>query len=327
MKILFSSYAYAPNIGGIETVSALLAREFVAAGHEIVLVTETPPPSDTAETFSVIRQPNFLALRHWLRWCDVVFQNNISLRHLIPALLACEPVLLVHQTWMRNTRGEIGWNDQIKRLLVRRVRNVAISTAIARDVGAACEIIGNPYDDRLFGLLPGVARDRDIIFVGRLVSDKGADLLLSAVRAIEPAPSVTIVGSGPEEEKLRASARGLDVLFAGAKSGHELTELLNRHHIIAISSRWAEPFGVVALEGIACGCIAVGSAAGGLPEAIGNCGLTFPNGNKHELRDRLQRLLTDPSLGDSLRANAPEHLERFRAGNVARRYLEILAGL
>jgi hypothetical protein len=39
MKILFSSYAYAPGVGGIETVSALLAREFVAAGDHVVLVT------------------------------------------------------------------------------------------------------------------------------------------------------------------------------------------------------------------------------------------------------------------------------------------------
>ena len=75
-------------------------------------------------------------LREQLHWCDVVFQNNITLRHLVPALVARKPVLLVHQTWMRNTAGEIGWNDRIKRALVSRVKNMAISEAIARDIGA-----------------------------------------------------------------------------------------------------------------------------------------------------------------------------------------------
>ncbi|MBV9007917.1 MAG: glycosyltransferase family 4 protein [Verrucomicrobia bacterium] len=327
MKILFSSYAYAPGIGGIETVSALLAREFVAAGNDIVLVTESGGESAAKEVFPVIRRPSVAQLRQCLRWCDVVFQNNISLRHLIPALLARKPVLLVHQTWTRNTRGEIGWNDRIKRLLLHRASNVAISTAIARDVDAPCQVIGNPYEDRVFRLLPEIARDRDIIFVGRLVSDKGVDLLLSAGRVLRPAPTVTIVGSGPEEEKLRDLARGMDVVFAGAKREHELAQLLNRHHIIAVPSRWAEPFGVVALEGIACGCVAVASNGGGLPEAIGNCGLTFSNGNEHELRKCLQRLMTDASLRECLRANAPAHLEHFRGGNIAQRYLERLATL
>src|SRR2546423_669613 len=55
MKILFSSYAYAPGVGGIETVSSLLARAFLAAGHEIVLVTETPAATGPTGSFPVLR--------------------------------------------------------------------------------------------------------------------------------------------------------------------------------------------------------------------------------------------------------------------------------
>src|SRR4051812_12061954 len=40
MRILFSSYAFRPGVGGIETVSEILAEEFVAAGHEVELITE-----------------------------------------------------------------------------------------------------------------------------------------------------------------------------------------------------------------------------------------------------------------------------------------------
>jgi glycogen synthase len=327
VKILFSSYAYAPSVGGIETVSALLVREFTAAGHEIVLVTETPAAAEMQEPFPVFRHASFTDLRKWLGWCDVIFQNNISLRHLIPALIARKPVLLVHQTWMRNTRGAIGWNNLIKRALVRRVRNIAISQAIARDIGAPAEIIGNPYADAVFKSRADIPRDRDIIFVGRLVPDKGVDLLLRALSLLkEPRPSLTIVGAGPEKEKLRRLAGELDLgaTFAGAKSGIELAETLNRHQLIAIPSRWPEPFGVVALEGMACGCVPVASEQGGLRDAVGNCGLTFANGDVAQLAERLSQLLADSSLREKLRAAAPAHLQRFRASAVARGYLEVL---
>ena len=181
MKILFSSYAYAPGVGGIETVSALLAREFVAAGDQVVLATETPAQTSGSNPFEVVRNPTLARLGKLVRWCDVVFQNNISLRHLAPALLLGKPVLLVHQTWIRNIAGGIGWNDRIKRTLLLRVKNVAVSQAIASNIKVAAEVIGNPYDDRIFKVNANIQRNRELIFVGRLVSDKGADVLLRAL--------------------------------------------------------------------------------------------------------------------------------------------------
>jgi glycogen(starch) synthase len=331
MKILFSSYAYAPRIGGIETASVLLAREFVAAGHEIILVTETPARTSSSDPFEVVRNPTLARLWKLVRWCEVVFQNNISLRHLFPALLLRKPVLLAHQTWIRDVSGGIGWNNRIKRALLPWVKNVAVSEAIARDANLATEVIGNPYDDRIFKINANIRRDRELIFVGRLVSDKGADVLLSGLGILKqrqiPA-NLTIIGRGPEEENLRALVRELAldqaVTFGGEKVGAELAELMNRHQVIVIPSRWPEPFGIVALEGIACGCAAVGSEQGGLSEAIGNCGMTFRNGDSEELADRLRDLLSDSTMRDKCRAGAPAHLEQFRAQTVAQRYLALL---
>src|SRR5438270_5098391 len=334
MKILFSSYAYAPGIGGIETVSALLAREFVAASHEVILITETPASALSRESFEVVRNPSLARLWELLRWGDVVIQNNISLRHLIPALLLGKPVLVVHQTWIRNIAGGIGWNDGIKRALLPRVKNVSISQAIARDANMAAEVIGNPYDDRIFKIIPHTDSDRELLFVGRLVSDKGVDVLLRALGILKQqnvSARLTIVGSGAEETNLRALVcqLGLDqaVTFAGEKLGSELAELMNYHQIIVIPSRWPEPFGIVALEGIACGCIAVGSEQGGLSEAIGSCGMTFRNGDSDELADRLRDLLSDSQVREKFWASAPAHLERFRAQTVAQRYLALLREL
>ena len=345
MKVLFSSYSFAPNVGGIESVSAILGEKFAEAGQDVDLITETPADKNTQRSmlnvqrsvgdvdrkYRITRRPSFWKLLRLLSWCDLLFQNNISLRSLIPALLLRKRVIVVHQTWLRGATGKIGWNNRIKRALLPWVTNVAISQAVLGHAKMSGRVIGNPYDDRVFHLLADIVRDKDLVFLGRLVSDKGADLLLQAMKILQGdgfEPDLTIIGSGPEEENLRRIVRdlGLDrqVTFAGQKSGHELAELLNRYRILVVPSRWPEPFGIVALEGIACGCVVVGSQDGGLKEAIGPCGLTFENGNAHALAARLKEVLGNSEKTTSLRRAAQTHLNRFKAQTVATTYCELL---
>jgi glycosyltransferase involved in cell wall biosynthesis len=75
------------------------------------------------------------------------------------------------------------------------------------------------------------------------------------------------------------------------------------------------------LEGIACGCVVVGSEKGGLKEAIGPCGLTFENGDIRALADQLKRLLNDLDLQARLLDHAAEHLVKFQSDAVAAAYL------
>src|SRR5207247_10056048 len=216
--------------------------------------------------------------------------------------------LVPHKTCRKNALGGIISNNLIKRAATPSVTNVAISKAVADGISGHSFVIGNPYNDRVFRLIPGVTRDEDIVFVGRLVSDKGADLFLHALKLLQNdnlLPNLTIIGTGPEEQNLRRLTTELaldrQVSFAGQKSGAVLAEVLNRHRVLVVPSRWAEPFGIVALEGIACGCVVVGSEKGGLKEAIGPCGLTFENENVPALAEQLKRLLSDLHLHTSLR--------------------------
>jgi glycosyltransferase involved in cell wall biosynthesis len=163
-----------------------------------------------------------------------------------------------------------------------------------------------------------VPRVRDLVFLGRLVSDKGVDVLLDALRVLSAAaapPHLTIVGSGPEEGALRERARRLGlserVEFVGTQAGDSLARTLAAHRVLVVPSRYDEPFGIVALEGIACGCVVVGSAGGGLPEAIGRCGRTFPNGDAAALARCLKELLESPEALATHRADAAQHLDRF----------------
>jgi glycosyltransferase involved in cell wall biosynthesis len=331
MRILLSSYRFAPDLGGIETVSEILAREFVAAGNEVWIVTRTEANDSEDRPFEVIRCPEVGELWQLVRWCDVLFQNNVSLWSLWPALVLSRPWIVVHQTWIARTDGSTGWQDILKRRLLRHGRTVSISRAVAKSVGRPGELVPNPYRDDVFRIIPGRTRERDLIFVGRLVSDKGVDLLLEALARLKYKgirPRLTVIGSGPEETLLRRLAAELgltsQVEFAGAKTGENLAEALNAHRILVVPSRWAEPFGVVALEAIACGCVVIGSEEGGLPDAMGPCGVTFPNGNVDSLADAIQTVLMNREMQQNLLACREQHMDRHRPKKIAGRYLTMM---
>src|SRR5438477_12638981 len=150
MKILFSSYLFPPSVGGIESVSKVLAEKFASAGNEVQVVTKTGGDVIASANYRVSRRPSIAKLFGLLRWCDLFFQNNISLRSLIPALLFRKRVLVLHQTWLLNTRGQITWNNRLKRALLRFATNVAISKAVADGISGHSFVIGNPYDDATF---------------------------------------------------------------------------------------------------------------------------------------------------------------------------------
>lgn len=335
MKILISSHAFSPSIGGIETVSRLLAEEFVRLGNEVALVTQTPAEREENWSFQVLRQPSLGELLRVLRWCDVYWQNNLSLRTLWPNLLVRRPVVITHQgSYCRRPRG-IDLVQRVKHFAIGRAASVAISKAVADCFDVPSRVIPNPFDAREFSSGPPTQdRPNELLFVGRLVEEKGVDLLLLALQELQAChvfPRLTIVGAGPERRRLEGetAARGLteQVVFHGAQTGAELAATMRAHKILVVPSRYAEPFGVVALEGIASGCAVIGSRGGGLPEAIGPCGVTFANGDAVALASAIEQLLAAPNECAQFLAHAPDHLARFHPAVIAQEYLELFHSL
>jgi glycogen synthase len=333
LKILISSHAFLPTVGGIENVSIMLADEFVRAGHKVKLITQTVGAEDSSLPYPVIRRPRSRILLNLLHWCDVYFHNNISLRTAWPLLFVHRPLVVTHQTWIPPA-GARGLAGRLKHYVFAQSTNISISTAIAADLPAPSVVIGNPYDSLVFRELPDVPKDRDVVFCGRLVADKGADILLKALGILERIglyPELSIIGAGPEENNLRSMTRALrlqgQITFEGKKSGHELAQRLNAHRIMVVPTIWREPIGIVALEGIASGCVVVGSADGGLKEAIGPCGVSFPNGDAEALAALLEGLIRSPELCADYRANAAAHLSGYTKTVVAEKYLHIFAAV
>lgn len=336
MKILNYSPAFLPSIGGLEVLVAQLAAGFARRGHETVVVTQTP--AGTADLHAdppgvrVVRSPGRTELLHWVRWCDVFHQANVSLRGLWPLALAPRPWVVSHHSWYTRTDGHVAPADHLKRQLLRfAAGSIAISRAVANDLPVASDVIPNAYRDDLFRLLSSTVRDQELLFVGRLVSDKGLDLLVAALGLLAAKgrrPRLTVVGDGPEREPAERQAQALGVAdivrFTGTLVGEQLVEQMNRHFVLVVPSRYREPFGIVALEGIACGCVVVGSAGGGLADAIGPCGLTFENGNVEQLAGRIEGALNAAQAGGIVsRHVVATHLESHRLDAIVDRYLAV----
>ena len=310
------------------TVAALLAKEFAKLGARVKVVTSTPCPIEDSFPYVVIRRPSCGRLLQTYRWADAVLLQGLTLRLGWPLFLCRRPCLITHHMILNGGR----YPGMIRRALLKLSRNISVSRAVAESLPVQSEVIHNPYDSETFGngakLQEGTG---DLVFVGRLCADKGAGVLLSALSLLAGKrlrPSLTVVGEGEERSRLENEVRrhGLNgqVRFTGAVSGSPLADLLRRHRIMVVPSLCKEAFGIVALEGIACGCVVVGSDGGGLPEAIGPCGATFPNGDARALAEVIERLLAEPALMEKYRKSAQSHLAKHRPATVANRYLELL---
>lgn len=334
MKIFIYSSAFYPNIGGLETVILTLANEFVFHGHEVKLATQTPASHSDNFPFEVIRCPTINQLLQLTQWCDVSFHGCVSLKVVWPILLLKKPLVVTHQTWYRYPGTKLSWQAALKHWVCRLSINIAPSQAIADQLPAFTKVIPNSYQNDVFYEMPEISRDRDLVFLGRLVSDKGADLLLNSLALLKQQglePNLTIIGQGPEESALKQQAQTLgiadQVQFVGTQRGEILARLLNAHKILVVPSRWQEPFGIVALEGIACGCIVVGSEDGGLKDAIGACGVTFPNESVEDLTKVLSNLLTNPDKFSIYQKYREAHLARHHKSSVAAAYLQVMEAI
>jgi len=286
--------------------------------------------------YEIIRSPNYKELLRAHLWAEVILENNPCLRLAWPNLLVERPLVVVLNTWVNRPDGKVAWQDRVKLGWLGRAKAViAVSEALRRRTCERAIVIGNPYQAERFRRLPEIVKDRDFVFLGRLVSDKGAAQAVEAIAAlrgdIDPDLwcDLTIIGDGPEKEQLERQVADLglskQVAMTGSLSGEELVACLNRHRFILVPSTWEEPFGNVVLEGIACGCVPVASNGGGLPDAMGNAGLLFERNDHRDFVAILNKLLETPQLENDLRVVAgPLHLSNHQPAEVAGRYLSVL---
>lgn len=321
MRILISTTSFPPSVGGMETAALVLAGGLAERGYEVTVVTRTAGGNDEAYPFRVVRRPDPVTLLRLVRGTDLFWQSHISLRLLWPVLLTPRPTIFMHHIWL-DTNVEAGTKyGGLKRLVCMMGRNAFVSGALRDAARLQGPIIPNSYDEETFRIIPGVERDRDVAFLGRLTPLKGADILIDAVGLLAQDDTrvlATIIGVGAQEEALKARALSAgisgQVEFPGPLRDDALAHMLNRHRILVVPSRWEEPFGIVVLEALACGCVVAVAESGALPEVVGPCGPTFPKDDPRALAAALEKLLISPEAIADYRRSAPAHLGKFTRG-------------
>ncbi len=171
-----------------------------------------------------------------------------------------------------------------------------------------------------------------VLLVGRLVYEKGFHLALDALAPIlrrRGGVRFVIAGTGTAEAELKRQAKQLGLAGHGVFLGwigDDMLHSLYRVSDLCIVPSIYEPFGLVALEAMASGCLCVVADTGGLREVVpvdGTVGLRFPSRDSAALRGVLERVLTDDAERAQLVAEAREHVLRFDWAEVARRTDEV----
>ena len=159
---------------------------------------------------------------------------------------------------------------------------------------------------------PAPEREPLVVAWGRIQYEKGFQILARAMGELRlrvPGVRCVIAGRGTylPELQTQIDIEGVSdiVQLAGFVPDGELHKMLQRAACVVIPSLY-EPFGIVALEGMAAGAPTIVARTGGLAEIVEgtDAGMLFEPGNHHELADRIAEVVADPAAAARMRANA-----------------------
>jgi glycogen(starch) synthase len=329
MKILIYSSVFYPAIGGIENHTLFLAKEFVRAGHDVKVVTEQSQEGCAPlENIEIVHFSDMAGQIRLFLWSDVLYMPNITLKGVW--LMALNPLkrwIISHNDFHLMHAHDL--RSRLKSLAIGRASsNISVSRSVAKGLSVKSTVIYNCYNDEIFKLYEEEERTRDFIFVGRLVTQKGCEMLIDACSRLARPFSLSIVGYGVEAERLQAKVEALNlggqIEFLGALHDEPLARVLNRHRTMIIPSTGPEGFGIVALEGLACGCQMVVANAGGLTEAVDRHGDVFPMGDVDALKSLLEKSLAATDVATMSEARAA-YLREHSKRNVALKYLDVFS--
>lgn len=184
---------------------------------------------------------------------------------------------------------------------------------------------------------PHAAEVFTVGFVGRLVHEKGADLLIRACASLASPWRLLIAGDGEERDRLKNLAQSLGVVdrvaFLGAMTSSQIPAFLHRLDALALPSRtmpnWREQFGRALVEAMACEVAVVGSSSGEIPRVIGGAGLVVPEEDPVALAAALRELQENPARRAALGRQGRERVrsaftQRAVAEQTVRAYEDLM---
>ena len=174
--------------------------------------------------------------------------------------------------------------------------------------------------------------EKIIFFAGRIVNEKGIQVLLNAapkILASYPNVKFVIAGRGPCLDELKGLTEYLGlsqkVYFTGYLNDEQITKMYKAIDIATFPSLY-EPFGIVALEGMLAGAATVVSDAGGLNEIVSHRidGMKSYAGNPNSLADSILECLYDETLCKQMAAKAHEKVvKEFNWETISKKTMDV----
>ncbi|MGA3000340.1 MAG: glycosyltransferase family 4 protein [Acetobacteraceae bacterium] len=216
-----------------------------------------------------------------------------------------------------------------RRRLLRRLRPVMAASDYVRrrfmegidPAAGRVEVLHNCID--LVAVPPPAEREKLILFAGRVVADKAPDSFIRACALALPSlPGwrAEIIGadgmSATSRETdyvrhIKAQAMEAGVGMTGYRDHPLVLEAMTRAAIVIVPSRWNEPFGLTALEALACGAPLIVSPRGGLPEVAGDAAVYANPDAPAEIAAAIIALAADQARREALSAAGQERARRF----------------
>ncbi|MDG6220378.1 MAG: glycosyltransferase family 4 protein [Candidatus Thermoplasmatota archaeon] len=250
---------------------------------------------------------------------------------------------------MTTLGGTIYENIYGKRVMRKADHFIPVSNAVKEDLTAygldknRMHVIHNGVDCDFFKPSEPIFRDEwlegadhAVMFLGRLIKQKGLDTMLKAIPIIlkeHPRTRFVIVGRGNQKEFLEREIRkkGLEknVLFPGFVEEEKLASLYSSCDIYLLPSLW-EVCPISLLEALGCGCACVASTAGGNPEIVsdGTNGFIFPKGEWVSQAEKINILLSDQNLRKKMgQASRKRAVDMFDWNIITKKTIELYNSL
>lgn len=241
-----------------------------------------------------------------------------------------KPILL----WLNNDPQDMRRTRSLpeRAALVRRMTKIVtasgwIRSRLLEGVEGQATVLPNCIE---LPVLTDAPREKLILFAGRPVADKGVDAFVTACGAVLPhLPGwrAQVIGSPrfmpntpdtPFLAALRPAARAAGVELLGHMPHTAVMAAMQRAAIVAVPSRWEEPFGLTALEAMACGAALVCSRRGGLPEVAGDAAVYISVDEPNGFAAALKSLAQDPARCATLGQAGRTRAALFAAPDAAR---------
>lgn len=268
------------HYGGAERIVALYAEEFSRLGHRLNLMAG-PGSKAFGGRLHLHRAPSkayasraYRKLRFQLQslWaardCDVVY-NFARVDYLEGLLALKKPILQCYQNPIDQQQINYLEARIRSRLAIQCISHNQLSHA---SLHTPSVVIPNPVDPRAYSV--GSGEGGYLAFLGRLTFNKGVDVAIEVARL--SGRKLVIAGNVSDEEgdeeffrqHVQPHLDGNQIRWIGPVNDRQKQELLGQAEALLFPIRWDEPFGIVMVEALACGCPVIATRRASVPEVI-----------------------------------------------------------